>query len=82
MSSGERGYLESDSSVERGILFCFGLHKVKHKEYNYGSHTHKIPIAGDRLTPANKLINRSRPPSLPSRDGGRDLHLGSVYLLR
>jgi len=76
MLSGERDFLESDSSVERGILFCLGLHKVKHREHNYGSPTHKIPIAGDRLIPANKLINRSRPPSLPSRDGGRDFLCG------
>ena len=65
MSSGERGFLESDSSVERGILFCFGLHKVKHRKHNYGSPTHKIPITGDRLIPANKLI-------------GHGLHLYSV----
>ena len=62
MLSGERGFLESDSSVERGILFCFGLHKVKHKEHNYGSPTHKIPIAGDRLIPANKLIGHGLHP--------------------
>ena len=62
MSSGERGFLESDSSVERGILFCFGLHKVKHREHNYGSPTHKIPIAGDRLIAANKLIGHGLHP--------------------
>ena len=62
MSSGERGFLESDSSVERGILFCLGLHKVKHRERNYGSPTHKIPTARDRLTPANKLIGHGLHP--------------------
>lgn len=62
MSSGERGFLESDSSVERGVLFCFGLHKVKHRKHNYGSPTQKIPIAGDRLTPANKLTGHGLHP--------------------